>query len=78
VAEAGRTADPKTLDADFAQLTVGLGWHYQKCTHEQSEEDRERYAFAEVEARARWAAEPSPSGDLAQVKFNGGSFRAPA
>ena len=44
---------PKTLDAGFAQLTVGLAWHFKKYAQEQSEEDRERYAFAEAEARAR-------------------------
>ena len=46
---------PKTLDAGLAQLTVGLAWHYKKYAGEQSEEDRERYSFAEVEARARKA-----------------------
>ena len=46
---------PKTLDAGLAQVTVGLAWHYKKYAGEQSEEDRERYAFAEVEARARRA-----------------------
>ena len=46
---------PKTLDAGFAQLTVGLAWHFKKYAQEQSEEDRERYAFAEQEARARKA-----------------------
>ena len=46
---------PKTLDAGLAQITVGLAWHYKQYAGEQSEEDRERYAFAEVEARARRA-----------------------
>ena len=46
---------PKTLDAGLAQLTVGLAWHYKQYAGEQSEQDRERYAFAEVEARARRA-----------------------
>ena len=46
---------PKTLDAGLAQVTVGLAWHYKKYAGEQSEEDRERYAFAEVEARAKRA-----------------------
>jgi endonuclease YncB( thermonuclease family) len=44
---------PKTLDAGLAQVTVGLAWHYKQSAGEQSEEDQERYAFAEVEARAR-------------------------
>ena len=46
---------PKTLDAGLAQVTVGLAWHYKQYAGEQSEEDRERYSFAEVEARARRA-----------------------
>ncbi len=46
---------PKTLDAGLAQLTAGLAWHYTQYAHQQSEEDRERYAFAEVEARSRRA-----------------------
>jgi endonuclease YncB( thermonuclease family) len=36
-----------------AGLTVGLAWQYKQYAGEQGEEDRERYAFAEVEARAR-------------------------
>ena len=54
---------PKTLDVGLAQLTVGLAWHYKKYAGEQSEEDRERYAFAEVEARAKRAGlwrDPAP------------------
>lgn len=39
-----------------ARLTVGLAWHYRKYAGEQSPEDRERYAFAEVEAQARRSA----------------------
>jgi endonuclease YncB( thermonuclease family) len=46
---------PKTLDAGLAQVTVGLAWHYTRYAGEQSEEDRERYSVAEVEARARRA-----------------------
>ena len=44
---------PKTLDAGLAQITVGLAWHYKQYAKEQTEEDRERYSFAEVEARAK-------------------------
>lgn len=44
---------PLTLDVALAQLTVGLAWHYKRYAHEQSEEDRERYAYAEEEAQAR-------------------------
>ena len=54
---------PKTLDAGLAQVTVGLAWHYKQYAGEQSAEDRERYSFAEVEARARRAGlwrDPGP------------------
>jgi endonuclease YncB( thermonuclease family) len=44
---------PKTLDAGLAQITVGLAWHYKQYEKEQTEEDRERYGFAEFEARAK-------------------------
>lgn len=51
-----RTAEcPKTLDANLAQLTVGMAWHYKQYEKEQSAEDLERYAFAEKEARAHKA-----------------------
>lgn len=54
---------PKTLDAGLAMLTVGLAWHYKKYQNEQTAEDRERYAFAEYEAKAKrvglWA-DPNP------------------
>ena len=56
-------ACPKTLDVNLAQLTVGLAWHFKKYQNEQSPEERERYAFAEEEARARKAglwSEPDP------------------
>ena len=46
---------PKTLNAGLAQITVGLAWHYKKYQQEQSAEDRERYAFAEQEARTKKA-----------------------
>ena len=46
---------PKTLDAGLAVLTSGLAWHYKKYQNEQSPEDRERYAYAEDEARSRQA-----------------------
>ncbi|WP_228276354.1 thermonuclease family protein [Dechloromonas sp. H13] len=46
---------PKTLDAGLAQVTVGMAWWYRKYASEQTEEDRHRYEFAEVEARARKA-----------------------
>ena len=56
-------ACPKTLDVGLTQISQGLAWHYKKYAHEQSEEDRERYAFAELEARARRAGlwrDPAP------------------
>jgi endonuclease YncB( thermonuclease family) len=54
---------PKTLDAGLAQVTQGLAWHFKRYAHEQSREERERYAFGEEEARAQKAglwAEPYP------------------
>ena len=48
-----RSDCPKTLDVGLAQITVGLAWHYQKYAKEQTYEDRERYAFAELEAKAK-------------------------
>jgi endonuclease YncB( thermonuclease family) len=58
------TTCPKTLDVNLAQLTVGLAWHYKEYEKEQTPEDRQRYAFAEQEARARKAglwSEPDPT-----------------
>lgn len=46
---------PKTLDAGLAQITVGLAWWYKKYARNQTKEDRHRYEFAEIEARARKA-----------------------
>ena len=43
---------PKTLDAGLAQIKAGLAWHYRKYWKEQTLEDRDRYALAEMEARA--------------------------
>lgn len=43
----------KTLDAGLAQVSTGLAWWYRAYAREQSVEDRERYEFAEEEARAR-------------------------
>jgi endonuclease YncB( thermonuclease family) len=54
---------PKTLNAGLALVTSGLAWHFKRYAHEQSEEDRERYAFAEQEARAKRAglwSDPDP------------------
>ena len=54
---------PKSLDTGLALITVGLAWHYKQYENEQTKEDRERYAFAEEEARAKRAglwADPRP------------------
>jgi len=44
---------PKTLDVGMAQLTQGLAWHFKRYAHEQPEEERERYSFAEHEAKSK-------------------------
>lgn len=51
--QGGRPQCPKTLDVGLSMLTVGLAWHYKKYQGEQTAEDRERYSFAEVEAKAK-------------------------
>ncbi len=38
-------------DANLQMVRIGFAWHYKKYAQEQSEEDRERYAAAEVAAR---------------------------
>jgi len=72
---------PKTLDAGLAVLTSGLAWHYKKYQYEQSAEDRERYAFAEIEARSKraglWSeADPVPPWDWRKSKSSGGEQNA--
>jgi endonuclease YncB( thermonuclease family) len=55
---------PKTLDAGMTMLTVGLAWHYKQYQKEQTPEDRERYSFAEYEAKVKRAglwADPDPT-----------------
>lgn len=52
-------------DVCLAQVRAGLAWHYKAYEGEQSATDRERYARAELEARANrrglWRdAEPTP------------------
>ncbi len=44
---------PKTLDVGMDQLTQGIAWHFKRYAHEQPEEERERYSFAEHEARGK-------------------------
>jgi len=53
---------PKTLDAGLAQFTAGLAWHHKQYAQEQTPEVRERYASAELDARARRAglSDPNP------------------
>lgn len=68
---------PKTLDAGLGVLTSGLAWHYKKYQNEQSNEDRERYAFAENEARSKraglWSeADPVPPWDWRKSRRSGG------
>ena len=45
----------KTLDAGMGMLTTGLAWWYRYYKKDQSIEDRERYEFAEYEAKAKRA-----------------------
>ncbi len=52
-----------TLDANLAQLTVGMAWWYRHYANEQPAADRGQYEFAEQEAKARKAGlwkEPNP------------------
>lgn len=68
---------PQTLDAGLAVLTSGLAWHYKKYQNEQSPEDRERYAFAEDEARSKraglWAeGNPVPPWEWRKSRRSGG------
>jgi endonuclease YncB( thermonuclease family) len=53
----------KTLDAGLTLITSGLAWHFKRYADEQPEEERERYAYAEEEARASKAGlwrDPNP------------------
>lgn len=64
---------PKSLDAGFAQLTVGLAWWYRKYASEQSPGDAQRYESAEQEARSRHAGlwsdgQPTPPWDWRKAK----------
>ena len=61
--DCGSATCPKTIDAGLALVTAGLAWHFKRHPDELSEEDRERYASAEDEARARKAglwSQPNP------------------
>jgi endonuclease YncB( thermonuclease family) len=51
------------LDANLAQVTAGMAWHYKQYEHEQSPEDRGLYDAAENNARAQRAGlwiDPAP------------------
>ena len=45
----------RTLDVALAQIEAGMAWHYRRYAHEQTEEQRERYAYAEEQARGQLA-----------------------
>lgn len=44
---------PKTVDANLAQLAVGLAWWHRDYASEQPAADRGRYEFAEADSRKR-------------------------
>lgn len=44
---------PQSGDVGLALIEAGLAWHYKRYQGEQSAEDRQRYARAEDDARAR-------------------------
>jgi endonuclease YncB( thermonuclease family) len=55
----------KSLDVGLHMVSIGLAWHYKHYQHEQTPEDRMRYALHERQARARrdglWAfSKPVP------------------
>jgi endonuclease YncB( thermonuclease family) len=64
---------PKTLDVGLAQISVGLAWRCKACETGQSEQDRQRYDFAEQEARARkvgiWSS-PDPAAPWDRPRSN--------
>lgn len=47
----GKVLTQDGTDVCLAQITRGMAWHYKKYMNEQSPEDREKYASAEVAAR---------------------------
>ena len=46
---------PLALDANLAQITAGMAWHYKEYEREQLPADRAAYAHAEKDARDRRA-----------------------
>lgn len=57
----------RRVDQNWRQVRSGLAWHYVKYAAEQPIKDQERYAQAEVEARAShlglWCCDPVPPWD---------------
>ena len=49
----GRPDCASVDDVGLAQIESGLAWHYKQYQSEQTLQDRQRYAGAELEARAR-------------------------
>jgi endonuclease YncB( thermonuclease family) len=63
-------------DVCLAQIRAGLAWHYKTYEREQSAADRERYAQAEIEARASkrglWRdTDPTPPWDFRHQRRRG-------
>ena len=59
---------PKTLDAGYTQVTLGMAWWYKKYAKVQSRDDAQRYEVAEQKAHARriglWSdGQPTPPWD---------------
>jgi nuclease-like protein len=59
----GTPACPRNLDANLAQLNLGMAWWYRQYAREQAPDDRRRYGQAEEDAQAQRAGlwrEPNP------------------
>jgi endonuclease YncB( thermonuclease family) len=69
-----------TLDANLAQLTLGMAWWYRQYANEQPAADRGHYELAEQEAKARKAGlwkEPLPMPPW-DWRHGGGKVATPA
>lgn len=69
-------------DIGFEQIRAGPAWHYKQYQHEQTPEDRERYAAMENEVRAArrgvWSdSEPVPLWEWRWQQRNSSPERAP-
>lgn len=67
-------------DANLQMVRNGFAWHYKKYAREQSSDDRERYAAAEVAARfgrqGLWGdADPVAPWDFRDTRRHGGGAR---